>query len=59
MWDATWKITPEALTITPFRRLTAAEESAITEEAAKLLAFTCPADPTKPIRFSPEDSALS
>jgi len=58
-WNATWKITADALTITPFRGLTAAEESAITEEAAKLLAFTCPADPTKPIRFSPEDSALS
>ena len=54
-WDATWKITADALTITPFRRLTAAEESAITEEAAKLLAFACPADPTRPIRFSPAE----
>ena len=54
-WDATWKITADALTITPFRRLTAAEESAITEEAAKLLAFTCPADPTRPIRFIPAE----
>ena len=39
-WDADWKITAEALTITPFRRLTAAEESAITGEAKRLLAFT-------------------
>ena len=54
-WDATWKITADALTITPFRRLTAAEESSITAEAAKLLAFTCPADPTRPIRFSPAE----
>jgi hypothetical protein len=54
-WDATWKITADALTITPFRRLTAAEESAITGEAAKLLAFTCPADPTRPIRFAPAE----
>jgi len=58
-WDAIWKITAEALTITPFRRLTAAEESAITEEAAKLLTFACPADPARPVRFSPEDSAPS
>ena len=51
-WDATWKLTAEALTITPFRRLTAGEESAITAEAAKLLAFTCPVNPTRSIRFS-------
>jgi hypothetical protein len=55
VWDATWKITVDALTITPFRRLTAAEESAITDESAKLLAFTCPADPTRPIRFVPAE----
>jgi hypothetical protein len=53
-WDATWKITADALTITPFRRLTAAEESAITEEAAELLTFACSTNPTRPIRFSPE-----
>ena len=52
-WDAIWKITADALTITPFRRLTAAEESAITGEAAKLLAFTSPAAPARPIRFTP------
>ena len=55
VWDATWKITAEALTITPFRRLTAAEESAITEEAARLLTFACPANPTRPIRFVPAE----
>ena len=51
-WDATWQISDAALTITPFRRLTAAEESAITAEAAELLAFTSPASPARPIRFS-------
>ena len=58
-WDANWKITADALTITPFRRLTAAEESAITAEAATLLAFTCPADPTRPIRFGPAELTQS
>jgi hypothetical protein len=53
LWDATWKITREALTISPFRRLTAAEHSAITEEAASLLAFTAPATSDAP----PETSA--
>jgi len=52
VWDAIWKITAEALTITSFRRLTAPEESAITDEAAKLLTFTSPAAPTRPIRFT-------
>ena len=59
LWDATWKITAEALTITPFRLLTAAEESAIADEAARLLTFTCPADPARPIRFSRQRPALS
>jgi Winged helix DNA-binding domain len=58
-WDATWKITQEALTITPFRHLTAAEKSEITEEAARLLAFaapptTAPAADRPDIRFSAE-----
>jgi Winged helix DNA-binding domain len=52
LWDATWKITLEALTISPFRRLTAAEKSAITEEAASLLAFTAPDAPARDIRFT-------
>jgi hypothetical protein len=55
VWDAIWKITAEALTITPFRRVTADEESAIAAEAAKLLAFTCPENPTRPIRFIPAE----
>jgi hypothetical protein len=54
VWDATWKITAVALTITPFRRLTAAEESAITEEAANLLAFTAGREADLPaVRFTP------
>ena len=57
IWDATWKITAEALTITPFRRLTPADESAIGAEAEKLLAFTSPAAPARPVRFTPSGSA--
>ncbi len=53
LWDATWKLTREALTITPFRRLTPAERSAITEEAASLLTFTAPEASEKDIRFEP------
>jgi hypothetical protein len=45
-WNALWKITKEkgtaALTVSPFRALTQAEQSPIAEEAARLLAFTCP-----------------
>jgi hypothetical protein len=52
VWDAIWKITPEALTVTPFRPVTADEESAIAAEAAKLLAFTCPSSPTRRVRFT-------
>ena len=52
VWDAIWKITAEALTITPFRRLTAAEESAITDEAAKLLAFTGPEPDQREVRIT-------
>ena len=51
LWTAIWQITAEALTITPFRRLTTAEESAITEEAASLLAFTGPEALPVTIRF--------
>ena len=56
-WDALWKITADALTITPFRRLTPAEESAITAEAEHLLTFACPANPARPIRFTLSNSA--
>jgi Winged helix DNA-binding domain len=52
IWDAIWKITPEALTISPFRPLTAVEETAITDEAAALLTFTAPAAPIRDIRFT-------
>jgi hypothetical protein len=55
VWDAIWKITAEALTITPFRPVTAGEESAIAAEAGKLLAFTCPDNPTRPVRFTPAE----
>jgi len=51
LWTAIWQITAEALTITPFRRLTTAEESAITEEAASLLAFARPEALPVTIRF--------
>ena len=46
--QATWT-TAEALTVIPFRRLTAAEESVITDEGARLLAFTCPPHQTRPL----------
>ena len=53
LWDATWKITAEALIITPFRRLTSAETSAITEEGERLLAFTTGGQADLPeVRFS-------
>jgi hypothetical protein len=52
LWAAAWQITPEALTISPFRPLTPAEESAITEEAASLLAFTASNTPQKDIRIT-------
>lgn len=52
VWDANWEITSEALTISAFRRLTAAEESAIAGEAARLLSFARPDAPASPIRFT-------
>jgi hypothetical protein len=51
-WDANWQITPDALTITALRPLTANEESALAEEGARLLAFTSP-DTATDIRFVP------
>jgi Winged helix DNA-binding domain len=54
VWDAAWKITAEALTIAPFRRLTGAERFAITEEAQRLLAFTAGRQADLPeVRFTP------
>jgi len=46
-WNATWKLSSNVLTVTPFRRLTAAEEAAITAEGARLLTLTAP-DATSP-----------
>jgi hypothetical protein len=51
LWDANWQITPDALTITALRRLTADEQSAVAEEAARLLAFRCGDDAARQIRF--------
>ena len=51
-WDATWKLTPEVLTITPFRPLTVEERSAVAEEAAGLIAFTAADASAMDIRFA-------
>ncbi|MGH3170823.1 MAG: winged helix DNA-binding domain-containing protein [Trebonia sp.] len=52
LWEALWEITkPAALTVSPFRPLTAAEKSAIEAEGVRLLEFTSPgASPA--IRFA-------
>jgi hypothetical protein len=50
-WDANWKLTPEALTITAFRPLTPGETSAVEGEAAALLTFTVPNAGVRDIRF--------
>jgi hypothetical protein len=50
-WDATWKLTGGALTVSSFRPLTSDEESAIAEEGARLLAFTSPDTGPPDIRF--------
>ena len=53
VWDATWKLTRDALTITSFRPLTGAEETAIADEAAALMSFTTPADASpRDLRFN-------
>jgi hypothetical protein len=51
LWDANWQITPEALTITALRHLTADEEAAVAQEATRLVAFRSPAHPPE-IRFA-------
>jgi hypothetical protein len=56
MWNANWKITKEALVISPFRRLTAQQKDAITEEGARLLAFAAPPGASPAIRFAPDGS---
>lgn len=53
LWDATWKIAGGVLTISTFRGLTSAEKSAVTGEAAALLAFTAPDAGNNDIRFTP------
>ena len=50
-WNATWKLTPDALLISPFRPLTAQERSAVEEEAAALLAFAAADASARDIRF--------
>jgi hypothetical protein len=52
VWDANWQITPDALTITGLRPLTADEESAVAEEGARLLDFRFPDAAAPPIRFA-------
>jgi len=52
VWDANWQITPDALTITALRPLTADEESAVAEEGARLLDFRFPDAAVPPIRFA-------
>jgi hypothetical protein len=51
VWDATWKIAGQVLTVTSFRPLTHGERSAIAAEGARLLAFTSPGAPPD-IRFT-------
>jgi hypothetical protein len=56
LWDATWKITKGALTISSFRSLTNDEKADITQEGARLLAFTAP-DSTAPDSTAPGAAA--
>jgi hypothetical protein len=51
VWDATWKIAGQVLTVSSLRRLTADEESAIAEEGTRLLGFACPGAASPDIRF--------
>jgi len=52
VWDATWKVAAGTLTVSSFRRLTAAEAAAIAAEGLRLLAFTCPDAASPEVRFS-------
>lgn len=52
VWDATWKVAGAVLTVTSFRRLSAAEQAAIAGEGARLLAFTSPVAASRDIRFA-------
>lgn len=52
LWDATWKISGGVLTVSTFRGLTPGEKSAVTDEAAALLAFTTPDAGNTDIRFT-------
>jgi len=53
-WNATWKLTPDALLISTFRPLTAQERSAVAEEALGLLAFAAADASARDIRFIAE-----
>ena len=53
-WNATWKLTPDALLISTFRPLTAQERSAVAEEALGLLAFAAADASARDIRFLAE-----
>jgi hypothetical protein len=54
-WDATWKLTKNGdratLAVAPFRRLTAQEQSAITEEGARLLGLIASRTEAAEVRF--------
>jgi hypothetical protein len=55
-WDATWKIANRVLTISCFRDLAKPEKADITDEGARLLAFTAPAS-TAPAGTAPAGTA--
>ena len=56
VWQADWKITANpdraVLEITPFTRLTAADEEAIAAEGARLIEFVAPGR-SPDLRFAP------
>ena len=57
MWRADWRVSRQddtaTLTITPFAPLTPADDEALHEEGAALLAFTAPDHPAREIRIAP------